>query len=656
MAEQRDEILAADRLAQLLGNQRGTEAIRLLQRFSGASRPSATRTMRSRPRNVGAYRLVDTPEGTGLRRRELPLFESCLWSTVEEVPGKGSASRVVLVGESVARGYLLDPIFNPAQALDRLLGADFQCVDLAQISIGLDPLRRLVRLAPHLDTDVLVLFAGNNWTVSSYESPYTQYTAGVGAGLRAGGYAGMRRALLDEVVIPQVQGLLDDLVDLRDRDGIRPVVVVPEFNLAGWSPLGAVNVVDTPMLPGDDLLRWYELRRVAVAEAGSGRWAEAVAAAEEMTKLDGGLSPVPGYIVGQARRATGDERGAREAFEQSRDSLCGLIVKYLPRTPTVVQDLLVEFCDRHDVDCVDLRETLGPDLPDPAHFLDYCHLSDSGIELAMKAVAATITGEHRAGEPMVSDRDRGVSLMLAAAYNSFCGQPAETIRSYLERALATWPGVRDLMAAFSRLLSRPGGPLWSAPDFPTLLAEPNVASIFERLSDYRPDRARLWTFRQALAEVLELRAPESTVGGELLDISTTMLGVGAVPNYTSPRCYLQATTKHTEIKLFLSAPAAGQLQLTHRRRGGAPAAVEVVVGGVPVGTFASSAEWTVDGFDVPAAATTAGLNVVEVRWPGPTMTLAERIDQDVDALARGEQPYVLPMFGELYSVTFSESR
>jgi hypothetical protein len=662
----------ADELAGLLADDRGAQTIRAVQRLLRQARPPADGDREQAPPRlgrVGRWAIVDSPAGRGLRGFEAAPGMGSTWSRVDEVPGKGEARRVVLLGESAARGYLLDPVYTPASVLQQHLdaaadGRRYQCVDLAQTSIELSGLRELVAAAAHLDTDTLVMFAGNNWTISAYELGGPDDTALLARALGAGGYRRMRDTLLADVLEPQVRGLLADLLRLRERAGVHLVVVVPEFNLTGWSPLAAAQAVDVPMLADDALVRWYELRSQALAAVAAQRWDAVGGLTAAMVELDGGLSPVPGYLTGLALCAGGDHAAAREAFERSRDSLCGLIVKYLPRTPRIVQDLLVEFCTAHDVDCVDLRQVLAHDeaspLPDPEYFLDYCHLSDCGIERAMGAVAARITGRPAgaatprplAPRPLADDWTRAVSLLLAATYNAFCGQPVDVVRGYLDRALRACPRVRELMASLNSLLARPG-PVWASPHLAPLAREPNAAVIFERLSAYRPDQSRLWSLRECLMDLVGPPEPGGTRGSEeLLDIATTALGVGAVPNYTRPRCYLQATVHTTEVRFLLPAPVDGVLRLVHRRRGGSARPVRLALNGAELGAFVAGRLWATSEFPVPEHATRSGINLLRLTWPGPAVSLRTRLAADMDSLARGEVPYVLPLFGELYSLTF----
>jgi hypothetical protein len=669
MQEQRR---TADRLAQLLGDQRGAETIVELRRLAhprSAAQWQPRPPQAARPRFVGVWEIVDTPGGPGLRRRQkVPLWDSCVWSSEGDVPGKADAKRVVLVGESAARGYLLDPVFNPAIALRRYLAsAPYQCVDLAQTSIRLPQLRNVIAASAHLDTDVLVVFAGNNWTTTSDDLPGTDYPPSSAGVLREQGYRGLRDCIREEVVIPQVRGLFGDLELLRDEAGIQPVMVVPEFNLTGWSPLGGKEM-DVPMLPEAALARWYELRSGAEQAIVRGEWESVRAAALEMAELDRGLSPVPGFLLGRALQATGDA-GAREAYERSRDSTWGLPVRSLPRMSRELQDMMRDFGRRAGVACVDLPRLLaGPDplaLPDPAHFLDYCHLSASGIDIAMAAVAEVITGgpgECHAHEPLappVDGRTTAVSLVLAAAYNSFCGQPPVVVAGYLRRAVADYPLITELLDSLGQVLGRPGGPMWSGAGFGDLAREANMAAVLLRLGEYRPDKSRVWSLREGLADVAMValtELPGLPASGaaldrrQLLDISTTGLGLGNVPNYTQPRCYLQANTNVTNIELLLAAPEAAVLRVTHRCReaGAGPAAVRF--NGELLGTLAATAHWQETEFTVPCSVTGAGVNLIAITWPGPAVSWQARMREDVDALARGEHAYVLPIFGELFSV------
>ncbi|MFF9396781.1 hypothetical protein [Streptomyces griseoluteus] len=72
---------------------------------------------------------------SGPRHLYRPAETAQFWADVAYVPTKGDGRRVLLVGESAARGFLLDPGLTPADVLRGELsnGAEqMQCVDLAK--------------------------------------------------------------------------------------------------------------------------------------------------------------------------------------------------------------------------------------------------------------------------------------------------------------------------------------------------------------------------------------------------------------------------------------------------------------------------------------------------------------------------------------------
>src|SRR5262245_35905316 len=70
--------------------------------------------------NVEIWVPQPEPDGMAYVRRAKDT-QSSLWADVERIEPKGRRKRIVLLGESVARGYFYDPEFNPAMALRSIL-------------------------------------------------------------------------------------------------------------------------------------------------------------------------------------------------------------------------------------------------------------------------------------------------------------------------------------------------------------------------------------------------------------------------------------------------------------------------------------------------------------------------------------------------------
>src|SRR6185369_5337956 len=101
-----------------------------------------------------------------------PREAALLGERVAALAAQASAGRlrVVLAGESVARGFPYHPQFGCALALQKLLdlvtGPDeVEVIDLSQNGLTYAGLASLVESAMALKPDAFVVFAGNNWRV-----------------------------------------------------------------------------------------------------------------------------------------------------------------------------------------------------------------------------------------------------------------------------------------------------------------------------------------------------------------------------------------------------------------------------------------------------------------------------------------------------------
>jgi hypothetical protein len=117
--------------------------------------------------HVGIYKPEDGPNRVNYIR---DVAMKDIWSFCADVhiipPKKGK--RAVLLGESVARGFLLDPYLTPAMVVEKTLHENctddqFDVVDLAETNLGIRGLMERYVQCFQLDPDVIIFFAGNNW-------------------------------------------------------------------------------------------------------------------------------------------------------------------------------------------------------------------------------------------------------------------------------------------------------------------------------------------------------------------------------------------------------------------------------------------------------------------------------------------------------------
>ena len=413
---------------------------------------------------VGIWKKEKGKGGAFVRRSDRK-DEWFYWANVERIEPKWRKRRVVLLGESVARGFLYDPHFNPAHALDRMLNhapgsEEFDVVDLAKSNLTIEQLKITSGQCLALRPDVVVIFAGNNWRpqITEPDIPY------VDTCLRESGVPGMK-SFLDRRNVEAVNRLMKQVNSLMAAKNVKVVWVVPESNLEDWTD----PVANAPHLPGQGNKIWRNLDRQAVEHFHAGDLPSAERLAQQMTSLDGGTSSIPLRILAECARSKGDRQATKRYFEMSRDAEgWDPSFSYSPRTSSAIQNAFREFPPASGSVVVDLPQVfsqhLGDVLPGRRMFLDYCHLTAEGVNVAMAAVASEVFGllngtkvsaqSIQCASPLPPPEIEGKASFLAAVHNAHFYQGADIVGYWCERALNYWPGCAELMTRFIDLQTR----------------------------------------------------------------------------------------------------------------------------------------------------------------------------------------------------------
>ncbi len=629
------------------------------------------------------------------------------YATRKAIPAKKRARcRICFFGESAAAGYLYAPHLTPAQVLEEQLNhvggpGAFEVVDLARTNETLGPLVATAQAAMQLAPDLLVIYTGNNWNL--LETPeLSPYAPSVPArqryaeALAAGGVLGpARRARME---IAQLAGQAFAHIAEIARLGIPVLLVIPEVNLADWESLQPVV-----WLPGEGTARWYEALRRALALLAEGKTEEAQAAAWEMVELDSGTNPTPFRLLARALAVEGRREEARDACISEVDSQHYALLGFLgaPQATTVAREIQEHVARQHGFATVDLRPVFaehgGSPLPGRRFFLDYCHLTVLGMQVAMAAVSAEVlrlTGSEsgtspegwrdlleRLPAPVVSPEADATAKLGAALHNAHRLLPviAETKLSLLmhwcQAALDASPGVAEALLAVAAARATPGPAVLSA-----ALAR-NFASPYRLLLQH----GWRWDFLdadllQAIRNVL-LRAGHPAAGEEIdrlllagyglppegADLSRppflaeplarffpeamSSSGIPGRAAYRSPWpestfCLICDATLEVDLTLTARLPAPPGLAGAESRRG----EVTLEVNGSPLGKLDLEARWRRHSLRIERGCLLRGLNRLTLRWPPPPPGGEERLAAVRRRLAEGIEADLHPVFGEVFSL------
>ena len=691
---------SSDTLAALLATPEGLRTVRLLQAAGLLAAPpggAAPQPLPRPPEPISIWQPQPSEDVGGetvwVRPDPQPLGDQHAAAKTLRRKQSELPLRVGFFGESVAAGYLYAPYVTPARVLEaqlRAVGGDgnFEVVDLARTNETLPSLAETVRASLQVQPDVLVLFVGNNWNL--LETPeISPYAPSVTArqryarALREEGTAGpVRRAA--ERLRQVAEGALGTVAALARAVGIPVVMVIPEVNLADW------ETRQPPVwLPGDGNSRWHVLYAKATAELDAGEFAAALAIATAMQEVDGGACSTTWRLLARAHRGRGDHDAERDACLAEVDAApyATLATLSAPLATAAARELLREAARRHGFFAVDLRDVFaehtGSGLPGRRLFLDYCHLTLEGIQVAMAAVAAEVLKLSgmleeeqvwqsllpRLPAPEITPEQEATARFGAAVHTAHrllpTGAKPPFLEPWIAAALDASPGVE---AAMLDLVAARCSP---CPAVLTAAQQRNLASPYRLLLQHgwRWDHLDA-DLIQAIRNVLTRRGRPA--GDEIDRFLLEHLAIQPegtellAPIYLweplerfypevmsfadlSQRATLRSPWPKTAFCLICDGDRDVELDVTLRRPEGA-GEVRVAVNQEEIGTIATAERWTRAIFRIERRHLRRGLNRLTLGWPLALRDGETALAAVTERLEIGVAADLHPVFGELFSL------
>jgi hypothetical protein len=387
-----------------------------------------------------------------------------------------------------------------------------------------------------------------------------------------------------------------------------------------------------------------------------------------------------------ARRALGDEAGALAACRAEIDSAAYPSLAFLsaPQATTLARDLLREACRRHGFVPVDLpavfAEHTGSLLPGRRLFLDYCHLTLEGIQVAMAAAAAQVLrlSGMVEGEPdwrallastpplRIAPEAEATARLGAAIHGAHrlltVGPKQPILEHWCAAALDASPGIAETFRDLADARTAP------CPAVLTAAQQRNLASPWRLLLQHG------WQWDHLDAEVL---AAMGTVLGEA-EISRRVVerralssgGVDLADPYwhweplerffpevmrfedIAERATLRAPWPETSFCLVADGPQEAKLEvdleLTARAPAGNPGPVEVLLDGRAAGRLTTGERWTRSRLRLTLPS--PGLHRLTLRWPDLPASEDDPLRPAIERLELGLPADLCPAFGEVWSL------
>jgi hypothetical protein len=590
------------------------------------------------------------------------------------IPPKGPKTRIILLGESVARGMLYDPYYVPAEVLEKMLNSgeasgEAEVIDLAVTNMRIEALTRLCSSCMALEPDALVIFAGNNWREDLFGRLSKADLEEIEQLLTSGGPA-KTKAIIEACFSGMVKDFLSHIHALT-YDGRIPVVfVIPEFNLADFQSTAAEQPVSA--LPDGATGRWLKARQCAQSLLAAGSPEEAAEYARQMMEID--ASHPSGYeLMALCRIRQNGWEEARSLLEQARDTAMFTRAASKPRILSAIRDSLLAQADRYHVTVIDLPSIFRTEwpgkIPDRDLFLDYCHLSAKGIRIAMQAVAEKLSclvpglpdgGSIRTTTPtVVAGKDvEGMAHLYAAIHNAHWGQPYEVVHYHCVQALRASPKTSRIMVSYIDLASRHASiPLCRS--FETLVNSRVIDQYYHALIHPRDQKILDLILVDAMTDALkkvginlettvdELRKTEHGVENGPVDLLDSRYHLTSYDlSGMNETAYLRAMDIETRFFLITSGARAVLFTLTYRTpalsKEGDP--VRVFLNGEILTSLPVSRAWDKVSFVAEPSQLRDGVNRITIQWP-----FSEAMDRSQQRSTAGAaRPRIYFVFGEIH--------
>lgn len=704
----------ADRLAHLLASSDNeADLLQLLNRFgfmagspashspaphSPAPHSSGTSNSAADGRNevqpaadgglpVGIWHPVDDAGRTRfVRDPDLDPMEAAMWADVAAIEPKGARPRVVLVGESVARGFFFDPYYSLAEAMQQLPGGvgesadeELEIVDLARCDLTLDGLKTLTRRSFDLEPDAVVIFAGNNWI--AFNDGLFGLLPTLADRLRATGSVSDVARDIERCLATEAERFVDELAALSASKDVPVLFVLPDFNLVDF----ASDMRRSPpfMRNSETEAQWFTTFESALTAEQDGEWNLAGRLAERLVELDGNTSSASWSLLARCQQQMGHSEAAEQAWERARDAEIWHPTT-TPRCFGVTLKALRAAAENQELPLVDLparfREWLSGDLPDRRVFLDYCHLTVDGMRVAAAAIIEAVLP--LIGLPTADWRDLAErvrrpspqviarSYMLAAHHNASWGQREEIIRHLCERAQQQTPEAVQLAMLWSGVLAsrippffcpawqdavKMGDPMvmYRVGTIGPFMHEPLANALLAAFGPHEPSISeRIEHTRRRDHDVVEHDT-------DLLESYCCAVSwVQPEATWQRQRAYLEARTARSEFVFFASRPVTLAVRLTCRLPEVLAGGNEVCVSinGFDLTRLELTADWKTSRCEVPAIHVSSGLNRLVLSWPTGLERGTSGLSRAMTALARHERPDLLPVYGQLFALTATALR
>lgn len=634
--------------------------------------------------------------------------DSIFWESsrdlIKQKKDSSIQKRVCVIGESAAAGMFFTPHFSPSIALRRHLDAytsfQWDVIDLTRNSINSAGIIATFEAALQLELDFIVICAGNNW----FSDIHFEHNPPL---FKRRAYANILKTQGPVALASAYQGnlerhtryLLQKIDTIAKNSLVKLILVIPASNYAHWE-----RRCPTPWLGDNNTAKWYEMYRIASKALENECYEEALQVGFKMLAMDGGVLATSNRIVANCLIALNrPEEAYRYCVAEVDYSNAYDQITSIPGTPSFVRKIFNDFKFQTDITIIDLEsifiDYLGKKILDNSLFIDFCHMTPEGFNVAMAPIASLIIHQEvkKDAEEVVSltwqeltkkthkkSKDielfpLSVAYFYIALYNLHLNQPVinkhdmEKACNFFRKAIQFSKDILDIMedyvrarcceygAGFSlsksgqRLIQRANSPL----DIPVArFAEGVDAFTIEALcltleeygrngvalmSEYQQHYLRLLDRGVDLTEPLYVERITSVVR---LTMDSEINTRRRLPYFKSswPCTYFSLVAdKKNDLEIQITCRIANIVNSHHKE-------ISILINENLVAKVKATAKWSKHKIFISKNMLNNGFNRLLLEWPELDQDETQKISEVATRYSKGLKVDIFPVFGEVFSL------
>jgi hypothetical protein len=597
--------------------------------------------------------------------------EFYLWAKVHKIPSKSDKYRVVLLGESVARGYLYDPVFNPSKSLAMILDKNkfnSEVIDLARIGCGIDILSKTTNECMQLEPDAIIIFAGNNWS-SDINVSEKEFGSFIKESNNENIFDFMKEILelKYKKIIESYFEILTSIKEVNPR--IKIYVIIPEFNIKDWRSNTQEQIL---MFPYGTCKKWKE-KLSLLDDSNEMNVSERIKICNELISINKS-NPIPNEILGDIYLSENDTDNAEICYRAAHDKSI-FQTFHNPGILSISQETLKGLCTKYCIDYIDsaeiIREFKKNGIADREYFLDYCHLTSEGTNILMYKTAQLIIRDAKQGDLLLSLDDlndfgpknetKAVAHFFAAIHNAHWGQKSNIVYYHCSKALEYNKALSGLMINYLHLSNDPCP--WAISKYFEEIFRSGV------LNQYYLERPKgLETMDLTLIEAITKALKDNNIDLEQ-NINTSRINkfsfnknkIDLLESYywldynlnqftnNTQKSFYNERNFITKIYLVTSKESSISLEIVLRNPNkNLQSDIVFELNGCKVYSAEPTKEWSRNRFDLPSDKLVDGINNIQIHWPLITNSnYSEELTEEIDTYKFMD--FIKPRYGEIFS-------